>query len=700
LRTDIQYIKGIGPRKADALKSEAGIETVEDLLYYAPRRYLDRSSFKSIIDCFAGETVTVTGTIRGLSVAGKRGRFLEVVIDDGTDRLSGIFFAGIQYFQKIFLEGSTVIFSGKIDVYRGKRIVHPEYDFIDEDSRVKSIHAGRLIPLYRSTEKLKTLGFDSRGFRRAIRSAIDEYLDEIPEPFDSDMLGRLGLLPLRDALMAIHFPDSIEDVGKARQRLAFNELLFLQVYLRISRMRLQQELSKKKPAIDPGILDSFSGSLPFELTEDQLGAIAQIVGDMERPFPMNRLLQGDVGSGKTVVSMAAALVAAGRGEQTAVMAPTEILAAQHYRNFQALIPGARVIELLTGNMQKNRKAEVLERVKTGECSILIGTHALLESDVVFDRLGFIIIDEQHRFGVRQRALLHEKGEHPDLLVMTATPIPRSLALTLYGDLDITSIRAKPRNRLPVRTLALPESRLSGVYRSVEKYISEGRQAYFVYPIIEESSSIELKSAINAFEILKNDVFPDRRIDLLHGRLPSKDKDDIMRRFIAGEIDILVSTTVIEVGIDVPNATIIVIQHPERFGLSQLHQLRGRVGRGEKQSFCVLVYPDEISAEAKRRIDVLVESDDGFRIAEEDLRMRGSGEFVGFQQHGHGAGFEFADLASDIDIIGLAREEAASIAQHIPDAGKVLKSLIEGAVPAGMPGLLNSLRKRKILSLLS
>ena len=700
MQTHIQYLKGIGPKKADALKAEAGIETVEDLLYYAPRRYLDRSSFKSIVDCFPGETVTVTGTIRHLSVAGKRRRFLEVFIDDGTDSLSGIFFAGIQYFQKIFIEGSTVIFSGKVDVYKGKQIVHPEFDFIDEDSRIKSIHAGRVIPLYRSTEKLKTLGFDSRGFRRAIRSAIDDYLDKIQEPLDSALRERLNLLPLREAICTIHFPESFDDVEKARRRLAFNELLFLQVYLGISRKNLQHEVATGKPPIDSTFLDSFMRALPFELTEDQRNSISEIKDDIERPFPMNRLLQGDVGSGKTVVSMAAALMVAGRGEQTAVMAPTEILASQHYRNFKRLIPDTIGMELLTGNMPKNKKTEILESVQSGGCAILIGTHALLEGDVVFKKLGLIIIDEQHRFGVRQRATLREKGEHPDLLVMTATPIPRSLALTLYGDLDITSIRVKPLNRLPVKTIALPESRMAGVYRSVEKYLAEGRQAYFVYPVIEESSKTELKSAITAYETLKNDVFTNRRIDLLHGRLHSRDKEDIMRRFIDGHIDILVSTTVIEVGIDVPNATIMVIQHPERFGLSQLHQLRGRVGRGEQQSFCVLLYPDEIGADTKTRIDVLVNSDDGFRIAEEDLRLRGSGEIVGFQQHGRDGGFEFTDLASDLDIIRLAREEADTILQHMPDTVSVLNSLSEGTLPAGPLGPLNSLRRRKILSLLS
>jgi len=702
LRTHIQYIKGIGPRKAEVLKVEAGIETVEDLLYYGPRRYLDRSSFKPIVDCFAGETVTVTGTILGLSVSGRSRRFLEVNIDDGSDTLSGIFFAGIQYFQKIFIPGSPVIFSGKIDVFRGKRIVHPEFDFYDEDSRIKSIHAGRVIPLYRSTEKLKALGFDSRGFRRAIRTAIDEYLDQIEDPVDDELLTRLKLPDLRAAILTVHFPESMEDAERARRRLAFNELFFMQVYLAVSRKYLQSEISRADRHIGSRLLGSFTRSLPFELTKDQIDAISEIQSDIERPFPMNRLLQGDVGSGKTVVSMAVALMVTERNEQVAVMAPTEVLASQHFRNFKRFMPQSLTIDLLTGSMQKKKeKSEILERTESGGNAIIIGTHALIESGVRFRNLGLIIIDEQHRFGVRQRALLREKGEHPDLLIMSATPIPRSLALTLYGDLDITSIRRKPLDRLPVKTIALPESRIGGVYKSVEKYLNEGRQAYFVYPLIEESQKLDLKSAIKSFATLKEEIFPHRRIELLHGRLSSRDKEDIMRRFQNAEIDILVSTTVVEVGVDVENATIMVVRHAERFGLSQLHQLRGRVGRGNVQSFCVLIYPDDIAGDARARIDALTAIDDGFIIAEEDLKMRGSGQIIGFQQHGHDAGFEFTDLSTDLDIIGIARDEAVAMANLIDDEPRtVLDSLRAGSPSGERLTRLNKLRTRKILSLLS
>ncbi len=700
MRTQIQYIKGIGPQKAEVLKHEAGIETVEDLLYYGPRRYLDRSSFKRIADCFAGEIVTVTGTIQKLSISGRRRRFLEVGIDDGTDSLSGVFFAGIQYFQKIFIPGTQVIFSGRVDVFRGKQITHPEFDFYDEDSRIKSIHAGRVIPLYRSTEKLKALGFDSRGFRRAIRTALDEYLDGIIDPVDGAIIQKFNLLPLRAAILAVHFPETMEDAENARRRLAFNELFFMQVYLAISRKYLQLELSLEKKPADSKIIGSFTQSLPFDLTEDQMNAISEIQYDLERPFPMNRLLQGDVGSGKTVVSMAAALIVTGRSEQVAIMAPTEILAAQHYGTFRRFMPKSLEIDLLTGNIEKKDKSAILQRTASGENSILIGTHALIEGGVAFKKLGLIVIDEQHRFGVRQRAMLREKGEHPDLLIMTATPIPRSLALTLYGDLDVSSIRQKPRNRQVTRTIALPESRIGGIYKSVEKYINEGRQAYFVYPIVEESKKLDLKSAISSFETLKNGVFSHRRVELLHGRLPSRDKEDIMLRYKNGEIDILVSTTVIEVGIDVANATIIVVQHAERFGLSQLHQLRGRVGRGDIQSFCVLIYPDDIGEEAQTRINALAETDDGFRIAEEDLKMRGSGQFIGFQQHGHDAGFEFTNLTSDLDIIAFAREEAVFLIKNIDNPKSVLDSLKNGSPSGGQLDQLSHLRTRKILSLLS
>ncbi len=695
LDKSVQFVKGIGPRRAELLRSEAGIETIDDLLYYVPRRYLDRSSFKPIGECAAGDTVTVSGTIARVGIAGRKRRFLEVVIDDGTGKLSGIFFGGIHYLEKAFSTGGVIIFSGKVDYYRTRQMVHPDFDFIDEDSRISSIHAGRIVPLYRSTEKLKSAGFDSRGFRRTIRAVIDEHIEGVGEPLPGELVEKYSLPSLRDALLSIHFPESFEAAERSRRRLAFNELFFLQFYLAINRRRLREDVKKRGGLIDEGAIGRFSAGLPFTPTGDQVRAMDEIRENMNDPFPMNRMLQGDVGSGKTVVAMAAAVMAASRGEQVAVMAPTETLSSQHYHTFTSILGETAPIELLTGSLSKSRKEEIYKRIRDGAAQIVIGTHALIQRDVTFRDLGLIIIDEQHRFGVNQRARLREKGQLPDLLVMTATPIPRSLSLTLYGDLDITVIREKPANRLPVKTYIFPESRLSGVYNSVRKYVAQKRQVYFVLPLIEESEKVDLKSAKAAFESLKN-TFPEYSVELLHGRMSQEDKDDVMGRFKNGEVDILVSTTVIEVGVDVPNATVMVVEHAERFGLSQLHQLRGRVGRGAEQSFCALVHPDDIPDEARERLTTLASTDDGFAIAEEDLKLRGAGEITGTRQHGY-TDLEFSDLGKDLDLIVAARQEAWSMVDAMENVMEQTSDMEQALLR--LP-VLEGIRSKRILSILS
>ncbi|HPQ54898.1 MAG TPA: DEAD/DEAH box helicase, partial [Spirochaetota bacterium] len=443
LTGDVQYIKGIGPKKAEVLKKEAGIETIEDLLYYMPRRYLDRSDFRAIQDCTVQEIVTVAGTIRRSSIAGARRRFLEVVIDDGTGSLHGVFFGGINYLQKILQPGETVLFSGKVDYYRHLQMVHPDFDFLDEHSKVQSINTGRIVPLYRSSEKLRGSGFDSRGFRRAIRQIIDEHLHEVKDPLEPALLSKYSLQPLREALFALHFPETAAAAETARRRLAFNELFFLQYYLALSRKHIEEESRPRGGVTDAAAVSEFIASLPFSLTHDQLHVIDEISEDLRRPHPMNRLLQGDVGSGKTVVAMVSSLLAAGRGRQTALMAPTEVLSEQHYLNFSTMLPPTVTVTLLTGSMSKKEKTGIYRDIKDGNTDIVIGTHALIQGEVEFRDLGLIIIDEQHRFGVEQRAALRSKGENPDLLVMTATPIPRSLSLTLYGDMDSSYIREKP-----------------------------------------------------------------------------------------------------------------------------------------------------------------------------------------------------------------------------------------------------------------
>jgi ATP-dependent DNA helicase RecG len=695
LDSPVQFLKGIGPRKAEVLKAEASIETVEDLLYYAPRRYLDRSTMKPIVDCEPGEVVTVAGTIAGAALVGKGRRFLQVRISDGTASLHGVFFGGIHYLQKVFVPGEEVLFSGKVELFRGLQIVHPDFDFLDEDSRIQSINTGRIVPLYPSTEKLKNAGFDSRGFRRAIRLAIDSHIDSVSEPLEREIIDRLDLVALREALLSIHFPETMEIVEAARRRLAFNELFFMQYFLALSRRHLRETAGAAGRAIDGAPHRAFLSALPFALTGDQVRAADEIRADMERAVPMNRLLQGDVGSGKTVVAIAACLFAVGRGEQAAVMAPTEVLAAQHFSTFSDLLPAGVSVELLTGGTPRRKKTEVYASIADGSTAVVIGTHALIQDEVNFHRLGLIVIDEQHRFGGAQRARLRSKGESVDLLVMTATPIPRSLSLTLYGDMDVSYIREKPASRIPVKTMSFPESRLRGVYNAVRKYIAEGRQAYFVLPLVEESEKLDLKSAVETWETLKAE-FPECGVGLLHGRMSADEKKDAMERFKSGASAIMVSTTVIEVGVDVPNASVMVIEHAERFGLSQLHQLRGRVGRGTAQSFCVLVHPDDLPAEQRRRIDAIVSTDDGFAIAEEDLRQRGAGEMLGVRQHGE-SGLEFASLADDIDLISAARIEAERIVASLSGAGEMLESIKKAGAENSV---LEGLRRRRILSILS
>ncbi len=692
----VTSIKGIGPKKAELLRQEAGVETVEDLLYYIPRKYLDRSAFKLIKDCFVNDIVSISGVIKKVALVGRNRRYLEVIIDDGTDTMAGVFFAGTRYFLKIFVLGESVIFSGKVNYFKKKQIVHPDFDFIDESSALQSINTGRIIPLYRSTELLKAYGFDSRGFRRVIKIVLDRCLSLVRETIDKEILEAHSLIEIREALRAIHFPDSFEQAEEARRRLAFNEVFFHQYYLSLLRRYMRESGGKNISANDDRPYERFIAALPFDLTDDQTSAIATIRKDIASPRPMNRLLQGEVGSGKTIVAMAAVLMIRGQGKQAALMAPTEILAQQHHSYFERLIGNYARIVLLTGNMARAEKKETYDSIVTGSVDLVIGTHALIQEGVEFRDLGLVIIDEQHRFGVEQRSALKGKGKNADLLVMTATPIPRSLSLTLYGDLDITSIRTMPSNRLPVKTMSFPESRLAGVYLSIEKYLQQGRQAYYVLPLIEDSDKIDLKSAIRVFEHLKKSIFPSRRVALLHGRMKQEERAEVMVRFGNGEIDLLVCTTVIEVGIDIPNATIIVIEHAERFGLAQLHQLRGRVGRGAYQSFCILIYSDEISGEARNRIETIVSTNDGFAISEEDLKQRGAGELIGTRQHGRIGSFEFTDLSLDLDLIEYAREVAGTLVSGLTE----IKDNWEQFKNKKYSPLLSGIRNKKILSILS
>lgn len=658
-------IRGIGPAKAAVLESGAAIRTVEDLLYYTPRRYLDRSELKKISDCMSGEEVTISGVIKRAASIWRSREMFEVEVSDLSGTITAVFFSGIRFFSKIFIPGENVLLSGKVSFFRGLQMVHPEFDFLDETSIDRALNTGRIIPLYKSSMELKKAGFDSRGFRRAVMQAIEHYAGTIRDPLSDPILERNRLLPLEKAIRNIHFPESAAHAEEARRRLAFNEIFFIQYYLSLRRMTARKNFSRKSGVRSVALAESFIKNLPFALTADQAKAFDEIINDMRQPFPMNRMLQGDVGSGKTVVAIAASLVCIESGQQAAIMAPTEILAVQHYNTAIKTLPQQVTCGLLTGSTKQSGRNEILNQVKSGACSLLFGTHSLIQEQVNFKDLGLIVIDEQHRFGVQQRATLRSKGSITDLLVMTATPIPRSLSLTIYGDLDISSIKEKPAGRQPVKTLAFPESRLQGVYNSIRRYIDQGCQVYYVLPLIEESEKLDLKSAIETYNHLKKNVFPDRTVLLMHGRLKQNEKDTVMESFRSGAADILVTTTVIEVGVDIPNASVIIIHHAERFGLAQLHQLRGRVGRGEHQSFCVLVHPDNIAENSMERIKTMTETEDGFIIAEKDLQLRGDGQITGTRQHGHSV-FEFMDPGTDMELILAARREAALVTERITD----------------------------------
>jgi len=694
LSIPVTAIHGIGPVKAEVLKTEAGIETVEDILYYIPRKYLDRSLIKRIVDCFSGEDVTIAGTITSVKLIRRKKVFLQVDVSDGTDSISAVFFGAAGFLHKLFHEGEYILLSGKINIIRSKQIIHPDFDFIDESSDIKSINTGRIIPLYKSTNALKKAGFDSRGFRRIVKSVIEQYSSGISETLPDAITDKYELININDALKGIHFPDSIDHAEKSRIRLAFNEIYFFQYYILLLKTA-NRKIMTKKPFSSIDLIHSFTGTLEFNLTEDQKTALSEIEKDMISPFPMNRLLQGDVGSGKTVVALTAALISITRGQQSALMVPTEILARQHYETAVKILPADLKVLLVTGSMSQKEKKTAYEEITNGQADLIIGTHALIQSGIIFKNLGFIIIDEQHRFGVEQRGKLRIKGETPDLLVMTATPIPRSLSMTLYGDLDVSYIRQKPSSRLPVKTMAFPDTRLNGVYNSMRNYLIQGRQIFYVLPIIEESEKIDLKSAVETYNHLKDEVFSDMSVALIHGKIPQNEKEYLMMQFRNGEINILVSTTVIEVGIDIPNANVMVIEHSERFGLAQLHQLRGRVGRGEHQSFCILVHPEKISDDARERIKILTESDNGFIISEKDLQLRGSGQLIGTRQHGFSE-FEFTDLAKDIDLIMNARNEAEKSISEIPDIEEELNNIRHNRFNNQVKGL----RHKRILSLLS
>src|SRR3990170_555589 len=663
IESPVQYLKGIGPKKAEVLNS-VGIKTIEDILYYLPRKYLDRSTFTPINQLQPNTQATVIGKVEALGVRkGRKNRF-QVILKDKTGYLNLIWFANLKYVQNAFEAEDVVIASGEISFYNGLQMAHPEFEIISGNGD-ELIHTGGVIPVYPSTARLRKLNLDSRGFRRILKPFLERVEQVVEETLPQPIVSEQHLLPLSWALKNIHFPENLAVAEQARQRLAFDELFYLELMLALRKKRLTDS-PEGIPFQKPGsLIKQLLNKLLFKLTEAQRKVLREIAHDMMSKKPMNRLLQGDVGSGKTVVALISMMMAVESGYQSAFMAPTEILAEQHYLTIHKLAEelGIKIV-LLTSSVNKKEKEIVLGQISLGEASLVIGTQALIQEKVKFYRLGLAVIDEQHRFGVMQRALLKQKGHQPDVLIMTATPIPRTLALTVYGDLDVSVIDQLPPGRKPIETILRDEKTRPEVYRFLDRKISQGRQVYIVYPLIEETERLDLKAATEGYEKLKKEVFPNRRVGLIHGRIRNTEREIIMQKFRQGEFDILVSTTVIEVGVDVPNASIMVIEHAERFGLSQLHQLRGRVGRGAEQSYCFLMANYPLSMDAKERLQALCSSTDGFKIAELDLKLRGPGEFFGTKQHGLPE-LKVADLIRDLKLLYEARRWAFKIIEEDP-----------------------------------
>ncbi len=660
LRAPLQYLKGVGPRLA-ALLARKDLATVEDALFFVPLRHEDRTRLTPFRQLQPGQAATCSGVIVGLSPPppGRPRVPFTVMLRDESGYATASWF-GMPYLGRVFQRGQRLVLHGKVARYRDALTFHnPDYEIVEagDDDR---LHTGRLVPVYSSTE-----GLGQRQLRRLMWRIVEAFAAEVPEVLPDAVLARRRLTPLGRAVRDAHFPETEAARTAALRRLAFDDFLYLQLGLAILRSRATRA---RGLAMDPPgrLVDRLRQALPYRLTGAQERVWSEIRRDMAAPFPMHRLLQGDVGSGKTIVAALAVATAVEAGYQAAVMAPTEILAEQHFMTFRRLLEPLDVpVTLLTSSVRTREREARRAAVASGAAPCVVGTHALIQEEVAFRRLGLAVVDEQHRFGVEQRARLRGKGERPDLLVMTATPIPRTLALTLYGDLDVSVLDELPPGRAPVKTVARTEAKRPEIYQFLRRQLQEGRQAYVVYPLVEESEAVDLKAATDMAGHLQRDVFPEFAVGLLHGRLPFDEKEAIMRRFKAGQLHLLVSTTVVEVGIDVPNASVMLVEHAERFGLSQLHQLRGRVGRGPWRSYCILLHAAHLAEDARQRIDALVGTGDGFRIAEADLRLRGPGEFFGTRQSGLPR-FRVADLLRDAAVLEEARVEAQAIIAADPE----------------------------------
>ena len=670
LSSSIKSIKGIGATRADAF-SMIDIINVLDLISYYPRKHLDRSTVLPISKLKVNHDATIIGKVEAAGMRrGKRRQYFQAVLSDGKGMITLTWFNGARYIKKSITVGDRLAVSGKVDFFNGHQMVHPEYEKLKNDE--DPINSGQIIPLYSIPAELNKAGIDSRSIRRMIKITFND-LKVIPDHFSDHFKKDFKLTSLDTALRNIHFSESEDKLNEAIMRLKFDEHFFLQLLMAIRKSSFQRIETKALKKIGPKF-KIISESLDFELTNAQKKVIKEIKSDLAQPFSMNRLLQGDVGSGKTIVSILAATIAVANDSQVAIMVPTEILARQHFESFKKHSENAHMTcALLVGGTPAKERENILNALEKGQINIIIGTHALIQKDIIFRSLGFCIIDEQHRFGVSQRGELISKGLNPHLLAMTATPIPRTLAITYHGDMDLSIIDEMPKNRIPVVTKVVNEPRIKKVYQFMTDEVSKGRQCMVVYPLVEESEKSDLAAAVEMHSYLSEKVFPELEVGLLHGKMKKIEKDQVMSNFKQNKINILISTTVIEVGIDIPNATVMLIEHAERFGLTQLHQLRGRVGRGSKKSYCILVHR-KITVSSKNRLKIMESTNDGFKISDEDLKIRGPGEFFGIRQSGF-LKYKIADMVTDGPILRNAREAAFTLVKKDPSLSHQEHNLI-------------------------
>ena len=669
LQQDIQYLAGVGPNRRKMLSEELGITTFGDLLQYFPYKHVDRSRLYAIHE-LTGDMpfVQVKGHILSFETFKMSARKERVVahFTDGSGRVMDLtWFNGGKYAKQNYAVGKEYVIFGKPNVYNGRiNVTHPDIDPVDK----LELAAMGMQPYYNTTEKMKKAGMNSRAIERLVKSLLDTLKTPFAETLPDFIIQKLHLVSRDDALRKIHYPQNAKELEQARLRLKFEELFYVQLnILRYASDQRRKYRGYVFSKVGDYFNDFYKENLPFELTGAQKRVIREIRKDMGSGRQMNRLLQGDVGSGKTLVALMSMLIALDNGYQACIMAPTEILAEQHLQTIMDFLEGMDIrVALLTGIVKGKRRQEILDGLLDGTVQILVGTHAVIEDTVKFGRLGMVVVDEQHRFGVAQRAKLWSKSVNPPhVLVMTATPIPRTLAMTLYGDLDVSVIDELPPGRKPVATQHVFDRSLPSLYESIRNQIRQGRQVYIVFPLIEESEKIDLKNLEDGYEVLRQ-VFPEFRMSKIHGRMKPADKEAEMQRFVSGETQILVATTVIEVGVNVPNASVMVILEAQRFGLSQLHQLRGRVGRGADQSYCILVTNHKLADDTRKRLDIMCETNDGFRIAEADLKLRGPGDLEGTQQSGMAFDLRIADIARDGQLVQLARDEAQLIIDDDPE----------------------------------